>query len=410
MTDPADSVLPPVPRPRSFLQFVLDYNPFYLLSAMCMLFGIFALNNSLDWSPLPLRNLLIMIATLNWYEAALIGLAMVLLRHNVMRDATILLVIEAFFLVDVGFLNMEIVGERLALGLIVNTLILGLAVVKIVLLFHAARLPLADGRFAFAVLSLGVLFVIPGVFAIVARPRDTYLPPLVAYAGWWIAGLLPVAYAMLVGSFDTFRRRMDEDALGIDSIVARVLLALPMISIVAHLSLSHWVYKCAFHPADVAPLLLGAAVAVGRCDRPIGDFALRFRLQLVLPFVAVALSAIKFPPELTYAGTFGVTISPLRVALFAAMLVYLDGMWLHRSALFGVGAAMCAGALGMGHSVTTINGNSTEVAQRSVSLMERLIPKTLSEWGMVSIGAAFVLLALGAAISLMRVKRESRVG
>src|SRR3954466_2625591 len=109
---------PPAVIPRSrVVQFFVHYNPFYLLSAMCMLFGIFALNNSLLWSPIPLHNLLTMMVMLNVYEGLLIALAVVLLGRNVRRDAIILLIIEAFFLVDVGFLNMEIFTERLGIGL-----------------------------------------------------------------------------------------------------------------------------------------------------------------------------------------------------------------------------------------------------------------------------------------------------
>ena len=87
---------------------LVEYNPFYLISAMFMLAGLFSLNDSLDWSPLPVGNVLILIATLNVYEMLLIGLALYLHHRGVRRDATMLLVIEAFFLVDAGFLNSEI--------------------------------------------------------------------------------------------------------------------------------------------------------------------------------------------------------------------------------------------------------------------------------------------------------------
>src|SRR5216110_101595 len=83
--------------PQSSLsRFIEDYNPFYLLSAACMLFGIFALNDSLDWSPIGLKKLLTMIVTLNVYEAAVIALAVFLLKRNIRRDALLLLIVEAF--------------------------------------------------------------------------------------------------------------------------------------------------------------------------------------------------------------------------------------------------------------------------------------------------------------------------
>src|SRR5215211_2255428 len=99
---------PPAPVQSPLIKFLNRYNPFYLLSACCMLFGVFAMNDSLDWSPISMAKLLTMIVTLNLYEAMLIGLAVFLLRRGIRRDAMILLVIEAFFLADVGFLNMEV--------------------------------------------------------------------------------------------------------------------------------------------------------------------------------------------------------------------------------------------------------------------------------------------------------------
>jgi hypothetical protein len=63
---------------------------------------------------------------------------------------------------------------------------------------------------------------------------------------------------------------------------------------------------------------------------------------------------------------------------------------------------MCLAFAGMGHSVGSINDNSLHMAKSSANAFERLIPKTLFAWGFVSVIAAFVLLAIGAAISVLR--------
>jgi hypothetical protein len=391
---------PALVRPR-FLQTLSNNNPFYLLSAMCMLFGIFAVNDSLNWSPIPQHNLLTMILTLNIYEALLIGLAVVLLQRSIRRDAIMLLLIEAFFLVDVGFLNMEVFAASLRAGLVVNTLVLAAAIVKVMFILRAARAPLNDGRFAFVAAQLAILFAIPGVFAAIARPRDTYLPQLAAYAGWWVAGLLPVAYAVIVARLHLFHCPADGKPVGIDLIVSRVLLILPLLSIIAHLSLSHWVYKCDFHPANLAPLMLGLAVAVGRCDEHIATLSWRMRLHLMLPLVAIMLSAFEVPRSMIF-DLHGAAISPLRLAFFGAMLVYLDGLWLHRHILFACSAIFCAGGIFMGHSTQSINDNSMRAVGRSSDLLGRLIPRTLQQWGAYSVVAAFLLLGLGALISFTR--------
>jgi hypothetical protein len=396
----AERVIPP--RPLALRLFV-DFNPFYILSAICMLFGVFALNDSFTWSPIPNRNLLTVLGMINVYEVMLIGLALVLLRRSVRRDALVLMLIEAFFLADVGFLNIELSGLSLKLGLTVNALLLLAAVAKALVLFRAARIRLLDGRLAFVLVQLLVLFVVPGVISVIGKRHDTFVHPLVLYAGWWTAGLLPVVYAALVGSADIFRQRSDGRPASGDRILSRVLLVLPMLSIIAHLGLCHWVYKVTFHPSDIAPLLIGLAFAIGRCDTHVTSLGWRMKLQLALPAVAVVLSAISLPREMiVFAFDGRVALSPLRAALLASMLVYLDGLWLHRHVLFGFAAAACGGGLFMGHSVSTINQNSVDMAQRSADALNRLVPRTLYDWGIVSIGAAFVLLALGAMVSFSR--------
>src|SRR3954454_25073351 len=158
---------PPRAGPQSrFSRLIEDYNPFYLLSAGCMVFGIFALNDSLDWSPIGLRRLLTLIVTLNVYEMALIGLAVFLMNRDIRRDAMLLLIVEAFFLADVGFLNMEVFATDYRIGLAVNTFVLAAAVMKVAMVFAAARIPLRDPRFVFVITQLAILFAIPGLFGV----------------------------------------------------------------------------------------------------------------------------------------------------------------------------------------------------------------------------------------------------
>ena len=70
-----------MPR-RSLLRFIIDHNPFFLLSAVCMLGGCLALTNSLSWSPIRLQRLLMLVVTLNIYEALLIALAIFLIAKR----------------------------------------------------------------------------------------------------------------------------------------------------------------------------------------------------------------------------------------------------------------------------------------------------------------------------------------
>jgi hypothetical protein len=344
-----------------------------------------------------------MIVTLNVYEAALIGLAIFLLGVNIRRDALLLMLIEAFFLADVGFLNMEIFTVDFAAGLIVNAFLMIAAVVKLAVLFRAAGLSLMDGKFAYVMLELALLFAIPGIFAIVSQPNDI-LPPLAVFGAWWLVGFLPVAFAITVGSGEIFRKSPDGIA-GNDRIIGRALIALPIISLLAHLCLANWVYKVSFHPSNLSPLLLGAAVAIARFDRHVATLATRMRLGLVLPFVAVGLAAINFPKSMA-TDLSPMNVSPLRLILLAATAVYIDGLLLYRTVHFAVAAVFCLASAGMGHNVATINDNSIAASRWWWESVRKLIPSTIRQWGMTSVAASFVLLLAGAMVSLLRKEQE----
>lgn len=425
-TDPQPA-MPDAPRPvipwkprRAVLNWLAEYNPFYLLSACCMLLGIFVLNDSLDWSPLPQNNLLILIATLNVYELALVVLAVVLLRRGLIRDGMFLLFLEAFFLADAGFLNMEIFTTDPATGLVVNGVLFALAVVKIAFVFAATGLPVRGGLFFFVMAQLALLFAIPGVFSDVALRRGGQLPMLAVTSAWWAAGLVPILYVLLVrmramdgipaASGGASRQEKNRDAASFAGFalmgdsqrrIAKVFVALPFVSLLAHLCLANWVHKVTFHPSNLSPLLLGLAVWVGRYDWHVSTLAWRMRMQLVLPFTAVMLAAIKFPPELLF-EVMGVWVSPLRLAALGATLVYIDGWFLHRHAYFAAASLLCFVGAGLGVSVKDMNRNTLEFIRFWLVGIARLVPKTASQWGVVSVVGAFILLAMGAGLSLLK--------
>src|SRR5688572_3744039 len=154
-----DAARPPA---NPLVRLFVEYNPFYILSACCMLLGCFVINDSLDWSPLPQDNLLVLIATLNVYEAALIALGLVLVRKGLLRDGIFLLFLEAFFLADAGFLNMEVFTSDVHLGFVVNTLLLGLAAMKLAVVFAAMGVRIRSGLFVFILVEMFILLAVPG--------------------------------------------------------------------------------------------------------------------------------------------------------------------------------------------------------------------------------------------------------
>ena len=126
-------------------------------------------------------------------RALTVALAIFLIaRRRLTRDGTILLMLEAFFLVDVTFLNSELFTASLRVGTIANALLMALAFVKVTAIFLGLGISLRDGAFALILIELAMLFVMPGVFKQLASRHGGSLHSGAIYASWWVIGLTPV--------------------------------------------------------------------------------------------------------------------------------------------------------------------------------------------------------------------------
>ena len=119
-----------------------------------------------------------LIGTLNLYELALIGLSLLLIHRGVLRDGKILLILEAFFLVDVAFLNAEVVTANLRVGLAVNCVLLLLALVKLWAIMRALGASLSPGRYLFIAAQLTLSMALPCVMRDIDHGA---VPPIVFY-------------------------------------------------------------------------------------------------------------------------------------------------------------------------------------------------------------------------------------
>ena len=388
-----------VPR-RSFWRAVCDRNPFYLLSAACMLFGCTALANSSSWSPIKLNRLLILTATLNFYEFLLIGLALFLIaRRGLRRDGTILLILEAFFLVDVNFLNLEIFSTNLRIGLFVNAILFLVAIVKLAVIFRGLGLSLTCGAFATAVIEMFMLFALPGALKRLSESHNGSVPPLAIYSAWWVIGLLPMIAALLMRDRHLLREPV-RGAFARNRGIVGMLIALPVVSLLAHACTSNWIYNVRWYTANLSPLVLGLAVAIGAYDIRVRTFGLRTKAHFMLPILALAMAA-PFPSSLVFHVGL-VWFSPLRCTLIGAILVYGCGYLLHRQILFAWAACLCLGVAGVGMSIREILQNLNSSGQQTLDLGKRLWPRSMMQWGAVSVAASFFWLILGAIVSLRR--------
>ncbi len=382
------------PRPstlRSLVRFVHDRNPFYLLSALSMFIGfrvvIAALNSPAgDW-----QTLLRLIVTMQAYEAAMVGLALYLIvRRGLQRDGWILLGIESLFLVDLTNLNAELYTALPRLGSVVSAACFLLATVKIGAVVRVLRLRLTPATTLFIAAQLAFLFVLPGLFRLMRSSAAT-VSPLQIYVVWWLAGALVAAGVVMV--------RRDPRTAGnpMAPLPERLYVVVPLISLLVHLASENRVYWVHFQPANLAPLLLAAVVAVHR-----GRYQ-PWQLPLSLGLIAGAVLLSTVPDEYrseTTARLLGLSVTPFRVTVLAAGVAGACLATWHLSWVAAGTLVICVILAMLGSSWAEIVQRLTRAGLWVLHTLERLIPETALEWGYAAIAAAFVLLGVGAVVSL----------
>lgn len=382
----------------SLFRAFLKSNPFYLVSACCMLGGVLALTNSLSWMSVPIPRLLLLIGTLNLYEAAIIGLAWYLIAcRNLRRDGVVLLVLEAFFLTDVTFLDAEIATARLGLGIAVAVALFIAATIKLMLAMRLLGARRSGAQFAFILTLLAAILIVPIIFASIDHGS---VAPIWFYGAWWLTGGLLGIYEVLVRAIP----RSQESAAPHSPGAILTYLAVPWLSLVAHLGILHYVYDVPFFGADAAPLLLGFTLLLNRMAparlMPRADVTV---LRLLLPLAAIGVSLNNPEPLCLALGNAGhFLLTPERITLAAAYLTYiccfLPSYWL---VMLAAGAAWVV-ALTYGPTLTQMQSTVRRSWNWSTQTLWDVLPKTSNQWGAAAVAASFAFLALGAAVSLRR--------
>ncbi len=376
------------------LHLIADRNPFYLISAACMLGGCLALTNSLSWLSLPLERLLLLIATINIYEAALIGLALLLLKRRLMRDGNILLILEAFFLVDVSFLNAEVATANFHLGILISILLFALAILKLRLIMRALGADLSPARFTNVMLQIAALLTIPCVLRGIDHGS---VSSACFYIIWWIVGLLPVIEEITL----TARGSAHVSHL---SGAAALFVSLPLISLIAHVGILHYVYGAEYFGAMAAPLLLGLAILLKRATASsIGTRQQLLAVRALLPIAAVIVS-LNNPHVLMFSlhPVSSLTITTTMLAMTGAYLTYVYSFLMPLAGFFLAVGGLVATTFLFGPSFDTIERVTWKGWSWTVDITNWLMPKTLAAWGIVSVLASFFFLLLGAAVSLAK--------
>jgi hypothetical protein len=373
------------PRHRPWKQWLVDHNPCLLLSTVCMLLGCYLVNSALRDQSSNLK-MLALLGVINLYEACIIPLGLILIRRTrgTARDGWWLVLFETLFLVNATFVNPDF-GTAWAIPL--NLGLWVLACVKAAILLRGLKIGLAPRTFGFLVFQLGIIYALPVFFAL--TKVDGVESPRLMYGLWWLVGLLPLVYVQLARAE---RPHPPWDL--VQNVIRRVYLIAPWVMLTAHLGFAHWAHHSDFHLADVAPPLLGLAIASRR-------LALRPDLRLLarsLPAVALILTLLAAPGELQWflpLGEAGRTVAPAHFTIAATILTY---GYLATTFQFLCSVATVT-LVGAGY----VFQSWIAAACRSLGrFFLNQLPATAYAWGVTAILTAFVLLGIGTYLSLHR--------
>jgi len=388
------------PSFRSLLaSFLVHHNPFYLLSALCMVAGCFALNSDLATRSGELGKLLALIGTLNLYELILVSLGLYLIRRRgIIRDGRTLLLLEAPLLVDLAFLNAEVASVRFWPGLLINVLLLGLALAKVAVITRVLSGRWPRRAYTFMAVELAALFLLPSLFKHWEQGRSPSSADF--YAAWWGAALLLVLFELMARFSAKADLPNSEPRIWIT--IRRIYSTLPFLSLIGHLAMLHWVYDVHFYGADAAPVLIGVAFLFARLRPANRDLRNWSRLvRVILPLAAI-LIAVRDPIPLQFAMIGRFLVTPTVITLAAAYLTFIYCFVLSY-ALYFLAAALAGFYMYLFGPTPQQILDAFETAWWRVYLFcNRFAPRTALQWGMVAMAGAFAFLGIGAAVSLRK--------
>jgi hypothetical protein len=384
----------PDPSGWRWLSFIIDHNPCFLPSALLMFLGCYLLNSAMDVRAADIGKALLLLATINVYEAALIALGLALIPKSAGRgrDGVLLLFVELLFLADGAFLVAQLVQATQAWGWLIALTVAALAIIKVAVIQNALRIPVRGRTLGFLTLQVLLIYGLPVILSHTQVAGE--LSARAMYACWWAVGLLPVFYDLLA-THETLPQLS-----GRKQFVRRSTIIVPWLLLVAHVAFFHYVYRAEFVAADLAPILLGLAVATRRITPGKLLPASQLRaVRLALPTIAVAFAMVG--PDMPLGIPFtSLAITPAVLTAGVAMVIYA---YFH-SLLTAACAIVAAFLMLLGRLLLSdILGVLRVIVDALTTLMDKLgalIPTTPTAWGVLAIVAAFLLLGVGALFSL----------
>ncbi|MEM1013034.1 MAG: hypothetical protein AAGI46_12535 [Planctomycetota bacterium] len=378
----------PTPPPARWWHWIVEFNPFYLLSAVAMLAGVGALTNTTTWNPIPISRLMPLLGTLQVYEITCLLVSIWLYKQvGPRRDTLQLIALVCLFALDVSFLMSEIATADLAIGILTSAALLALAVAKVALLLRVIRPELTPATIATGLVGLVLLHAVPSTLLWLDGDQGGGVTVGTFYLLWWMVGLSPLLYRLLSFIWRDVAPRGQAPSVW----WPRVIAAGPWVSLAIHLGVLHYVYDRPFMAPHAAPLLLCLALLLKPTNENLG-------LRLLLP-LAAAFVSWGSPVRLDL-GLGDVRLSTSMIGTSAAWLV-LIGVTLPRllpAAVAAVGGVASWRLLGPSWSQVIA------ALQQFADAVRALVPRSRFAWGVLSVGMAFVLLLVGVLTSLLHRK------
>lgn len=381
------------PSPRS--------HPLYLISAACMLLGCFVVQSAVVASqPLDVFNLGLAVMA---YEALLGGAALALLCWPAGRNRSHLLALALLFFVDPTFTYFRIQVTNPWIGLSITAAVLVAAVAKMGWLVYMLRrrsVLLDDTPTAPAMkLSLPIGIAIAAAAAYLMCLLIAFLPVSFnlrmqgwvtpgLYLMWWLAAaVLGLVLPNVFLPEELQAQLPSRVSRRIQRYWQRYVFMLPAVFVASRLGFLHWLFPQPFQACFLTPVFLVLALHASVFVHPDQNFKIA-GLRLIGIVAAIACSGVNNYTEVVALGW----IAPWRITLWLAAMIYA-GSALRQFHWLKVGFAAGLALTGL------IGATPAEASAWCRGLLTwsftHALPQSRLGWGLLTIGAAFLLLIWG---------------
>lgn len=389
---------------RSFLQWIIDRNPCYLLSGVLLLSGCLLITRGIDPHAEALSDLLLLVLLVNVYEVLVIGLGLWLARDpRLAKDAHFLLGVELLLLVDATTLYQTCIAQNFWAGVGVTAVAVPLALVKLGVITRALGLRQTPRVWACSLVSLAAVYAIPAMLR-----TGGGLPIANAWLTFAASGLVGVAIALHALPRQWLRHappRDAEEAL-LQRMVGLGMVVIPLVAAVLRVPTTAWVLDLPMHASFLALPLLG--VGVWLAFSPALDlWSAEHRRRSSGALIATAVLCALWPAGSLWhvpIDSWWPSLAPLSVVAPLASGVMLSVWWQYRGVSAMAGPILYLTAVSLGQTLAQIVARLRQIVE---FLVER-VPTTAPGWGYVGVTLAFMLLLLGGALSL-RARHETVV-